>query len=172
MGDGLLQELKEEVRELDEMLILDYIWKTTRILQWMPLRSYINGGIASSIPLYHDVAFTDTNLQAQTGGYLRKHIPLQQPMSPIRHGDVPGGRQRPIDKGNMTFESGILLLVLLAVVISPAPPSEVSGISLIEKAKGEIVAMKSEDSIRIKLIFLLSISSHTAAKLSINSLAM
>ena len=114
--------------------------------------------IASSIPLHHDVAFTDTNLQTHTPGYFRRHIPLQQLKSPITHGDVPGGRQLSVDTGNMTFESGILLLVLLAVVISPAPPSEVSGISLIEKAKGEIVAMKSEDSIRIKLIFLLSIS--------------
>ncbi|KAB5556629.1 hypothetical protein DKX38_007538 [Salix brachista] len=68
-------------------------------------------------------------------------------MSPIMHGDVPGGRQRPDDTGNMTFESGILLLVLLVVVISSAPPpSEVSGISLTEKAKGEIVAMKRRDN--------------------------
>jgi hypothetical protein len=65
-----------------------------------------------------------------------------------------------------------MLLVLLVAISST--PSEVSGISLIEKAQGEIVAMKSKDTIRNKLTFLLSISpphSQTNTKLLIYSLA-
>jgi hypothetical protein len=65
-----------------------------------------------------------------------------------------------------------MFLVLLVAISST--PSEVSGISLIEKAQGEIVAMKSKDTIRNKLTFLLSISpphSRTTAKLLIYSLA-
>ncbi|KAJ6996794.1 hypothetical protein NC653_013404 [Populus alba x Populus x berolinensis] len=99
-------------------------------------------------------------------------MPLQQLTSPIEHGDVPGGRHLSADLGIITiFESGMFLVLLVA--ISPTP-SEVSGISLIEKAQGEIVAMKRKDTIRTKLTFLLSISpshSHTIAKLLNYSLA-
>ena len=99
-------------------------------------------------------------------------MPLQQPTSPIKHGDVPGGRHLSADLGIVTiFESGMFLV--LPVVIS-STPSKVSGISLIEKAQGEMVAMKRKDTIRTKLTFLLSISpshSHTTAKLLIYSLA-
>ncbi|KAJ6929551.1 hypothetical protein NC652_013431 [Populus alba x Populus x berolinensis] len=65
-----------------------------------------------------------------------------------------------------------MFLVLLVAI--PSTPSEVSGISLIEKAQGEIVARKRKDTIRTKLTFLLSISSphsHRTAKLLIHSLA-
>jgi hypothetical protein len=55
-----------------------------------------------------------------------------------------------------------MFLVLLVAISST--PSEVSGISLIEKAQGEIVAMKSKDTIRNKLTFLLSISLTLADK--------
>ncbi|KAJ6929554.1 hypothetical protein NC652_013434 [Populus alba x Populus x berolinensis] len=55
-------------------------------------------------------------------------MPLQQLTSPIEHGDVPGGRHLSADLGIITiFESGMFLVLLLA--ISPTP-SEVSGISL------------------------------------------
>jgi hypothetical protein len=118
----------------------------------------------------HGVVFTDNNFQPHTGGQIKRHMPLQQPTSPIKHGDVPGGRHLSADLGIITFERGMFLVLL--VVISTTP-SEVSGISLIEKAQGEIVAMKSKDTIRNKLTFLLSISpphSHTTAKLLIYSL--
>jgi hypothetical protein len=124
--------------------------------------------IASSIPLDHSVVFTDTNFQAHTGGKIRRHIPLQQPTSPIKHGDVPGGRHLSADWGIITFERGMFLVLL--VVIS-STPSEVRGISLIEKAQGEIVAMKSKDTIRTKLTFLLSISLTRRQHQAFNSLA-
>uniref|UniRef100_A0A6M2EKS8 Uncharacterized protein n=1 Tax=Populus davidiana TaxID=266767 RepID=A0A6M2EKS8_9ROSI len=98
-------------------------------------------------------------------------MPLQQPTSPIKHGDVPGGRHLSADLGIITFESGMFLVLLAAI---SSTPSKVSGISLIEKAQGEMVAMKRKDTIRTKLTFLLSISpshSHTTAKLSSHSLA-
>jgi hypothetical protein len=117
--------------------------------------------MASSIPLDHGVVFTDTNIQAHIPGKILRHIPLQQPTSPIKHGDVPGGRQLSADLGIITFERGMFLVLL--VVIS-STPSKVSGISLIEKAQGEIVAMKSKDTIRNKLTFLLSISLTLADK--------
>ncbi|KAJ6996797.1 hypothetical protein D5086_010360 [Populus alba] len=82
-------------------------------------------------------------------------MPLQQLTSPIEHGDVPGGRHLSADLGIITiFESGMFLVLLAAI---PSTPSKVSGISLIEKAQGEIVAMKRKDTIRTKLTFLLSI---------------
>jgi hypothetical protein len=74
------------------------------------------------------------------------------------------------DLGIITFERGMFLVLLLVISTTP---SKVSGISLIEKAQGEIVAMKSKDTIRNKLTFLLFISpphSHTTAKLLIYSL--
>ncbi|KAJ6919017.1 hypothetical protein NC651_013085 [Populus alba x Populus x berolinensis] len=58
-------------------------------------------------------------------------MPLQQPTSPIKHGDVPGGRHLSADLGIITFESGMFLVLLAAI---SSTPSKVSGISLIEES--------------------------------------